>query len=128
MHVVIKLQKISSFSLLKVFSGAIFCSRGQNVAGWVHGRLFLQFCHKNFKFHFWRLFFLQFFHLSCRQFKGGYTCDFRLVLGTRQNLKKSHQLCEQKIACVAMALDPIASQPGCVNSNLYFFSLTMLGT
>ena len=31
-------------------------------------------------------FFLRFFHLS-PQFEGGYTCDFHLVLATRQNLK-----------------------------------------
>ena len=49
-------------------------------------------------------FFLRFFHLSRRQFEGGCTCDFHLALATRQNLKKSHHLCEQKIARVAAAL------------------------
>ena len=48
-------------------------------------------------------FILRFFHLSCRQFEGGYTCDFRLALVTRQNLKKSYHLRKQKIACVAVA-------------------------
>ena len=49
-------------------------------------------------------FFLQLFHLLCRQFEGGYTCDFHLALAMRQNLKKSHHLSEQKIARVAAAL------------------------
>ena len=52
-------------------------------------------------------FFLRFFHLSRRQFEGGYTCDFHLALATRQNLKKSHHLREQKIARVAAALNLI---------------------
>ena len=38
------------------------------------------------KFQFWTTFFLRFFHLSRRQFEGGYTCDFHLALATRQNL------------------------------------------
>ena len=41
-------------------------------------------------------FFLRFFHLSRRQFEGGYTCDFHLALATPQNLKKSHHLRERK--------------------------------
>ena len=49
-------------------------------------------------------FILRFFHLSRRKFEGGYTCDFHLALATRQNLKKSHHLREQKIARVAAAL------------------------
>ena len=43
-------------------------------------------------------FFLRFFHLSRR--------NFHLVLATRQNLKKSHHLREQKIARVAAAISP----------------------
>ena len=58
------------------------------------------------KFQFWRLFSCDFFHLSRRQFERGYTCDFHLALATRQNLKKSHHLREQKIARVAAALAP----------------------
>ena len=49
-------------------------------------------------------FFLRFFHLLRRQFKGGYTCDFHRALATRQNLKKSHHHREQKFVRVAAAL------------------------
>ena len=55
---------------------------------------------------------MRFFHLSRRQFEGGYTCDFHLALATRQNLKKSHHLREQKIARVAAALLSILVSKG----------------
>ena len=48
-------------------------------------------------------FFLRIFHLSRRQFKGGYTCDFHLEVATRQSLEKLHHQCEQMIARVAAA-------------------------
>ena len=41
-----------------------------------------------------------FFHLSRRQFKGGYTCDFHRALVTRQNVKKSHHKRERKKSLV----------------------------
>ena len=49
-------------------------------------------------------FFLRFFYLSRRQFESGCTCDFHLALATRQNLKKSHHLREQKYARVTAPL------------------------
>ena len=49
-------------------------------------------------------FLVRFIHLSRRQFKGRYTCDFHLALATRQSLKKSHHQREQKMARVATAL------------------------
>ena len=48
-------------------------------------------------------FFVRFFQLSRRQFKGGYTCDFHRALATRQNFKKSHHRRKQKIARVPAA-------------------------
>ena len=74
--------------------------------GWLHGQLSLRFCSESFNSGD---FFLRFFHLSRRQFKGGYTCDFHLALATRQNLKKSHHQREQKIARVAAALAACAN-------------------
>ena len=52
---------------------------------------------------FLAIFFLRFFQLARRQFRGGYTCNFHRALATSQNLKKSHHQREQKIARVAAA-------------------------
>ena len=62
--------------------------------------LSLRFCRENLNTGD---FFLAIFHLSRHKFEGGYTCDFHLALATRQNLKKSHHLREQKFARVAAA-------------------------
>ena len=72
-----------------------------SLVAWLHGDFFCDFVAK---ISILATFFLRFFHLSRRQFEGGYTCDFHLALATRQNLKKSHHLREQKVARVAAAL------------------------
>ena len=51
--------------------------------------LSLRFCRENFNSD-------DFFLAKSRKFEGGHTCDFHLALVTRQNLKKSHHLREQK--------------------------------
>ena len=52
---------------------------------------------------FLAIFFLWFFQMLCRQFKGGSTCTFHRTRMTQQNLNKSHHQHKQNIARVVVA-------------------------
>jgi len=72
---------------------------GQKAAWRLHVQLSLRFCRESFNSGDFLL-----FSLVASPVQGGYTCDFDRALATRQNLKKSYHLREQKIARVATAL------------------------
>ena len=80
------INRRSSFNFIGQILFSRVASAGKKLQGGYTGNYLCDFVAKVSTL---ATFFLRFFHLSRRQFKGGYTCDFHRALATQQ-ISKNH--------------------------------------